>query len=145
MKKCVVVGMLCLFVSAPCIAGQTKITAPGVEIKSDGSVSAPGVEIKPDGSVSAPGVEIQPLNKTESVNPKGDVVITENNSDQTFTLSSQSFVLSGSNNDIIINGSVTSITVTGNNNDIQYEKTAKNRVLVIDSGANNDIVAVAQH
>lgn len=129
MKKCVVVGMLCLFVGTPCFADQTVVKAPGVEIKADGSVSAPGVEIIP-------------IEKSESATPKGDVVIKESNSDQKLTLSNQSFVMSGNNNDIIINGIVTSITVTGNNNDIQYEKTAENTVLVADSGSNNDIVGV---
>jgi hypothetical protein len=130
------IGMLlvCFTFYSTALAGDS-VNAPGVQVKSDGSVVVgPGVKVTPDGGVSTPGVEVDSSGHTaasrSNKSPGGKNHFIDNDS-ETLDLecNGEIVAVNGDNNTINCHGDSIALNVNGNGNTIHFDGTCERLVM----------------
>ncbi len=130
------IGMLliCFTFYSTALAGDS-VNAPGVQVKSDGSVVvAPGVKVTPDGGVSTPGVEVDSSGQSAASQSKkspGGKNHFINNDSETIDLecNGEIVAVNGDNNTINCHGNSTALNVNGDGNTIHFDGTCEKLVM----------------
>jgi len=115
------------------------VSAPGVQVKSDGTVVAPGVKVSPDGDVSAPSVNVDADGSAVAVKSgkgKGgnNHVINGNAKTLDLECNGENVVVNGNNNTVTCQGKSAQVSVNGSGNTINFEGTCNKLIL---KGAKN--------